>query len=100
MQKLSVGQKFNRYTVVRLLGRGISGESYEAEDMLLQRKVALKLIHPWSPLLDAGRRQFFRAMQGMSFTTHNSLATILDYGEVDRQLYVVRQYSASGSLLN
>ncbi len=100
MQRLSAGQKFNRYTIVRLLGRGISGESYEAEDMLLQRKVALKLIQPWSPLPDAGRRQFFRSMQGMSFITHNSLVAILDYGEVDRQLYVVRHYSASGSLLN
>ncbi len=100
MQRLSAGQKFHRYTIGRFLGRGISGESYEAEDTLLRRKVTLKLIHPWSLLPDASRRQFFRSMQGMSFITHNSLAAILDYGEVDRQLYVARQYSVSGSLLS
>src|ERR1700730_4249458 len=100
MQKLSGEQRFDRYTIVRLLGKGISGESYEAEDMLLQRKVTLKLIHPWSPPSDAARRQFFRSLQGMSFITHRSLAAILDYGEVNRQLYVARQYSVPGSLLN
>jgi serine/threonine protein kinase len=98
MQKLSVEQRFDRYTIVRLLGKGISGESYEAEDMLLQRKVTLKLIHPWSPPSDAARRQFFRSLQGMSFITHRSLAAILDYGEVNRQLYVARQYSVPNRL--
>jgi serine/threonine protein kinase len=100
MQGLEAGQRFERYRVLRFLGTGISGESYEAEDMLLQRKVLLKLIHPWLMLSDAVRRQFFREMQYSSSITHPYLATILDYGEVDSQLYLVRGFVAPGSLLS
>jgi len=62
MFALAVGQKFERYRVIRLLGSGLSGTTYEAEDIMLHRKVALKLIHPWSILPDSARRQFFRDM--------------------------------------
>jgi serine/threonine protein kinase len=100
MQGLEAGQKFERYRVLRLLGSGVSGESYEAEDLLLQRKVLLKLIHPWLILSDSVRRQFFREMQYSSSITHPYLATILDYGEVDTQLYLVRRFIDLGSLLS
>lgn len=99
MQGLEAGQKFERYRVLRFLGMGVSGASYEAEDILLQRKVLLKLIHPWQLLSDAVRRQFFREMQQSSSITHPSLAPILDYGEVDTQLYLVRRFIGPGSLL-
>lgn len=99
MQPLEEGQKFERYRIQRKLGSGISGDSYEAEDIRLQRKVALKLIHPWLPLSDAARRQFFREMQDISTLTHPYLATLLDYGEVGGQLYVARRFVGPGSLL-
>ena len=100
MFALAEGQKFERYRVIRLLGSGISGTTYEAEDILLHRKVALKLIHPWSILPDAARRQFFRDMQSFSLLTHPYQATTLDYGEVDGQLYSVSHFVTAGSLLN
>lgn len=100
MQGLEAGQKFERYRVLHFLGSGVSGESYEAEDTLLQRKVLLKLIHPWLPLPDAARRQFFREMQNNCFITHPQLAATFDYGEVDDQLYIVRRYVDAGSLLS
>ncbi|HEU5227881.1 MAG TPA: FHA domain-containing serine/threonine-protein kinase [Ktedonobacteraceae bacterium] len=99
MQPLEEGQKFERYRIQRKLGRGISGDSYEAEDIRLQRKVTLKLIHPWLPLPDATRRQFFREMQDISALTHPYLATTLDYGEANGQLYIARRFVGPGSLL-
>ncbi|MBV9228849.1 MAG: serine/threonine protein kinase, partial [Chloroflexi bacterium] len=99
MPRLEEGQKFEHYRVVRRLGNGIAGESYEAEDTRIQRKVTLKLLHPWSTLPDAARRQFFREMQGISFITHPYMAATLDYGEVDGQLYIARRYVGPGSLL-
>ncbi|HTK10578.1 MAG TPA: FHA domain-containing protein [Ktedonobacteraceae bacterium] len=97
--QLDVGQRFDRYQIVRKLGMGISGESYEAQDTLLQRTVTLKLIHPWSTLPDATRRQFFREMQTMSLLNHPGIASILDYSDVDRQLYLAHKYTPLGSLL-
>ncbi len=100
MPALLENQRFERYRVVQYLGSGVSGESYEAEDTMLQRKVTLKLIHPWMILPDAARRQFFREMQGISLLNHPYLAAVLDYGEIDGRLYVVRRYVTSGSLLS
>ncbi|HZR39151.1 MAG TPA: FHA domain-containing serine/threonine-protein kinase [Ktedonobacteraceae bacterium] len=99
MPALEAGHRFERYRVLRLLGSGVSGESYEAEDPVLQRTVTLKLIQPGIVLPEAARRQFFREMQGISALSHPYLAAILDYGEVDGQLYVVRRFVEAGSLL-
>lgn len=100
MPTLEEYQKFERYRIIRWLGNGVAGESYEAEDTVLLRKVTLKLIHPWSALPDAARRQFFREMQDSSLLTHPSIAQVLDYGETDGYLYVVRRYVSNGSLLS
>lgn len=100
MQKLEEGQRFKRYQIQHLLGNSAAGTSYVAEDTLRQRKVTLKLIHPWGNLSDSARRQFFREMHDISTLTHPYLATILDYGEVDGQLYIARSYVTTGSLLS
>ncbi len=100
MPALEEGQRFERYRINRWVGNGVSGESYEAEDTILLRKVTLKLIHPWAALHDPGRRQFFREMQGISRLHHPYLASILDYGEFEGKLYVVRRYVTNGSLLS
>jgi serine/threonine protein kinase/pSer/pThr/pTyr-binding forkhead associated (FHA) protein len=99
MPILEDGQIFERYRIIKWLGTGSSGESYEAEDKLLLRKVTLKLIHPWTTLPDSARRQFFREMQGISTLNHHYLAPVLDYGEIDGRIYVARRYVSSGSLL-
>lgn len=99
MPILDEGQVFERYFIIRWLGSGVSGESYEAKDVMLQQKVTLKLIHPWSLLPDTARRQFFREMQDISRLSHPYLASVLDYGENNGKLYVARRYTSGGSLL-
>ncbi len=99
MPTLEPGHAFERYRVIRLLGSGVSGESYEAEDAMLMRKVTLKLIQPQSTLPDSARRQFFRELQGTSALNHPYLAPILDYGELNGRLYIARKFVSSGSLL-
>src|SRR6266513_3129967 len=98
MPALLENQRFERYRVVQYLGSGVSGESYEAEDTVLQRKVTLKFIHPWMILPDAARRQFFREMQGISLLNHPYLAAVLDYGEINSRLYVARRYVSSSTV--
>jgi serine/threonine protein kinase len=100
MPTLEPDQSFERYRILQWLGSGISGESYEAEDTRLHRKVTLKLIRPTETLPDAARRQFFREMQGISILNHPYLSQVLDYGEFDYKLYVARRFVSSGSLLS
>src|SRR6266852_9065549 len=99
MSLLEEGQIFEQYSIIRLLGSGVSGESYEAKDNVLQQKVTLKLIHPWSILPETAQRQFFREMQGISKLHHPYLASVLDYGKSGGRLYVARRYTSSSSLL-
>ncbi len=99
MPTLEPGHVFERYRVTRWLGSGVSGESYEAEDAMLMRKVTLKLIQPQATLPDSARRQFFRELQGTSALNHPYLAPILDYGELNGRLYIARKFVMSGSLL-
>jgi serine/threonine protein kinase/pSer/pThr/pTyr-binding forkhead associated (FHA) protein len=99
MPILVEGQRFERYRVNRWLGSGVSGESYEVENLVLQQKATLKLIHPWATLAESARRQFFREMQSICRLRHTYLAGVVDYGEIDAQLYVARRYVSSGSLL-
>lgn len=100
MPLLENGQLFERYRIVKWLGSGVAGESYETEDRMLQRKATLKIIHPWATLPDAARRQFFREMQGISTLNHPYLASMLDYGESEGYMYIARRYVSSGSLLS
>jgi serine/threonine protein kinase len=100
MPTVAPGQIFDRYRILRCLGSSVSGESYEAEDTALLRKVTLKLIHPQALLPDSSRRQFFREMQGISGLHHTLLAPVLDYGEIDGRLYVARRFVSNGSLLS
>jgi serine/threonine protein kinase len=100
MPTFETGQIFDRYRILSWLGSGTSGESYEAEDAMLLRKVTLKLIHPQEALPDSARRQFFREMQGISGLNHPVIASVLDYGEINGRLYVARRFVSNGSLLS
>lgn len=100
MTALVEGQMLERYRINRWLGNGISGETYEAEDTAVLRKVAFKLLHPWGALPDAAHRQFFREMESLSQLQHSYLTPILDFGEYAGRLYVARRFVSTGSLLS
>ena len=75
-------QKFGRYTIVRELGRGAMGIVYLAEDSVLTRTVALKMIaltgsDDERDTAEARFRQEARAAGGIS---HPSIITIYDVG--------------------
>lgn len=100
MQTLKEGDKFERYQILRAVGNGIAGVSYEAEDTRQNRRVILKLLHTKGLLPDAARRQFFREIQTISSIKHPQIAAILNYGEWHQQLFVTRTFTPHGSLLN
>jgi serine/threonine-protein kinase len=78
----SIPEKFGRYQVKKELGRGAMGVVYLAEDEILARTVALKMIAltgsgPERDQHEARFRQEARAAGGL---THPSIITIYDVG--------------------
>ncbi|HEY6768632.1 MAG TPA: serine/threonine-protein kinase, partial [Candidatus Sulfotelmatobacter sp.] len=69
-----------RYKIVRMLGRGGMGEVYEAEDIELHARVALKTIRPdFSAQTDALER-FRREVQLARRVSHPNVCRIFDLG--------------------
>jgi serine/threonine protein kinase len=78
-------KKFGRYTVVRLLGEGAMGKVYLADDPVLERKVALKVISMDSMQDTALREDFLKRFsfeaKASAKLTHPSIVAVYDAGE-------------------
>ncbi|MBK6519825.1 MAG: protein kinase [Polyangiaceae bacterium] len=90
----SPGDTVARYTVVALLGRGGMGEVYEAEDTLLKRRVALKLL-PAGGDHEARVRMMREARSAAAFE-HPNVVTLFDAGIVgegtpEEQTYIAME---------
>mgnify|MGYP000374447925 CR=1 FL=1 len=77
--------KFGRYTVVQLLGEGAMGRVYLAQDPVLQRNVAIKVISI-DPNLNSGTKQEYLARftfeaRASAQLKHPSIVTVHDAGE-------------------
>lgn len=70
------------YRVLRALGHGGMGVVFEAEEVALARRVALKLMRPQFALCDDARRRFVREAQTAAATEHDHIVPIFGVGEV------------------
>jgi urea transport system substrate-binding protein len=73
------------YRVLRVLGEGGMGMVLEAEDTLLRRHVALKVIRPEMAADGSLRERFLREARSMAAIQHDNLVTIYQVGQ-DRDL--------------
>ncbi len=81
-----------RYRIGRLIGAGGMGEVYLAEDEVLQRKVALKLL-PARFTQDQERvRRFQREARAVSALNHPNILTIYEIGHADSIHYIATEY--------
>jgi serine/threonine protein kinase len=87
-----------RYSLVRLLGDGGMGAVYKAEDNVLRRFVAIKLLHPAAAANPAAVERFLREAQSAASIGHPNIIDILDFGESDGKPYLVMEYLRGRSL--
>lgn len=86
-----------RYRVERLIARGGMGEVWEASDLVLQRRVALKNVHAHHLNSTPGAEDIFRdeAMAAARLQGHSNVLTLFDYGRLpppDGTAYLVMEY--------
>jgi len=86
--ELRLGAVFAGCRVEEVIGRGDMGVVYAAEEMALQRRVALKLILPEHSGEERFRRRFQRESMVAASIDHPNVIPILDAGDEDGVLYI------------
>jgi tetratricopeptide (TPR) repeat protein/tRNA A-37 threonylcarbamoyl transferase component Bud32/TolB-like protein len=82
-----------RYRIVARIGAGGMGEVYEADDLELPRKVALKFLAPTLSDDRRLRQRFMREAEAISSLDHPHICTIYEAGETeDGLMYIAMAY--------
>ncbi len=72
--------RLGAYRVLGLIGKGGMGQVFRAQDMRLQRIVALKLMKPKLAATPASRKRFIEEARSMAAVQHDNVATIFEVG--------------------
>jgi len=86
------GQSVGRFLVVKQLGSGAMGLVLAAYDPLLDRKVALKLLHQGLAGDSAGRQRLLREAQAMARLSHPNVVTVFEVGTVDATVFLAMEH--------
>ena len=90
--------KFGRYNILEELGSGGFGMVYKAQDEVLGRIIALKVLHP-GLLVDKSFVSRFRNEARLAAQLeHPNLVPVHDLGQEDGRYYITMAYMAGGSL--
>jgi eukaryotic-like serine/threonine-protein kinase len=81
-----------RYELQELVGHGGMSSVYRAHDSLLERYVALKLLHEQYNADDGFVERFKREARLVAQLQHPNIVTVIDRGEEDGRQYIVFEY--------
>ena len=96
---LSKGQKINeRYEIVKSIGEGGMANVYLAEDKILERNVAVKVLRGDLSADDKFIRRFEREALSVSKLSHPNIVEMYDVGEDDGTYFIVMEYVDGGDL--
>ncbi len=94
-----IGTTFSHYRILSELGRGGMGVVYKAQDTVLERTVALKVMR--ADLLGeqpAYRARFLQEARSAASLSHPNIATIFEANEVDGTMFIAMEFIEGASL--
>jgi serine/threonine-protein kinase len=88
-----VGERLaERYEVEELVGHGGMSSVYKARDSLLERHVALKILHEQYSADEDFVERFKREARSVAQLQHPNIVTVIDRGEADGRQFIVFEY--------
>ncbi len=81
-----------RYEILRHIARGGMAEVYLARDLMLDRKVALKVLFPELSTDRSFVERFRREAKAAANLSHPNIVPIYDWGEADDTYFIVMEY--------
>ena len=91
-----IGRKF---ALIRRMAVGGIGSVYEAQDLLVRRRVALKLLNPEYAHMPEVTRRFLREARASGAVSHPNLVTVLEMGRRQDGSYYIAQELVRGTCL-
>lgn len=82
----------DRYTIVRLLGAGGMGAVYEAKDTVLDKRVALKILHKDIAQDEQMNARFIQEARAASAFKHRNVVESLDFGAHEGAPFLVMEF--------
>ncbi|HEY6425940.1 MAG TPA: protein kinase, partial [Acidimicrobiales bacterium] len=87
-----------RYRLLSALGTGASAHVFLAEDVSLQRHVAVKVLQAGLATDEAFLKRFRAEARSVASLNHPHVLRVFDWGEEDGEPYLVLEYLGGGSL--
>ena len=90
--------RLGSYKIIKLLGAGGMGLVFEAEDTLLRRQVALKVMKPEIAIKADHRQRFLQEARSGAAIPHDNIATVFQVGIENNVPYLAMQFLQGESL--
>ena len=92
-------QTIGPYRVIREVGKGGMGAVYEAIHPQIERKVAIKVLHPEYAVNQQVVQRFFNEARAVNIVNHPSVVQISEFGQQpDGTAYIVMEFLEGESL--
>jgi len=82
----------NRYRLLTIIGEGGMATVYRAQDVMLGRTVAVKLLHERRASDEAFLARFYREAQAAANLDHPNIVSVYDIGQDGNRHYIVMEY--------
>jgi serine/threonine protein kinase/tricorn protease-like protein len=87
-----IGQHISHYIILEKLGEGGMGVVYKAEDIKLDRLVALKFLPPQFTVNQSDKARFIQEAKAAAAINHPNVCVIHDMLELENQQFIVMEY--------